>query len=224
MKLENIKLHTTILGSHKNYIVLVNRYPIPAPKEPEPFRAYDIILGNRNLRENPEAKQLSFISTYRGESHYKFIHPTLGEVRLRYRYAKEVWRISPNEDSHKIWNYPNRETMEAAVNSAHGLLLVNDGPADELTLQTFQKLTGHTKAKTGFFCHLRNRFTTCKPSKTGTLHNPSYKTWIRKIQLCLEDIKTLTNANLQNQALQLADTLPTCIPEISNQLAKILPK
>lgn len=200
-----------------------NRYPLLPATEPEPFFLHSVLEGKDADPNHRLANRIRFVSTYRGSAHYTFDHPTAGRLSLRYRYAKDVWRNSPQEDGRKNWNFPDRQSFENEVNSAHGLLMIgNHEPADPLTLLAFQEVCGHPEAKTGFYCHLRNRCVPSKPVPAGTC--PSHKTWKRKIALQLAEILRLKSQGIIPEALALADKLPTFLSEIRTALNSILPE
>lgn len=170
------------------------------------------------------ANRMKFIASYRGTFHYEFAHPSLGRIDLRYRNAKDHWRNNPTEDGRKEWNFPDRDTFEHCINSSHGILLNSHEAVDSITLQAFQEINGHPEAKTGFYCHLRNRVVTCKPAPPNTKPKYGQKTWHRKLDLQLAHIQNLVDSKQIHEALLLVDKMPTCLDSIKARINKIFPQ
>lgn len=200
-----------------------NRYPTPPAPEPEEFHLRDVIWGEGQNGDHPLRNQLVFVSSYRGTCHYTFFHPTLKSISLTYRYAKDSWRTGMSQDGRNMWNFPNRDVFEREVNSSHNILHIGNEPADELTLQTFQAVTGRPNAKTGFYCHLRNRFVSCKPSKTDNQIQPSHKTWDRRTNLQVQYIQSLLQSGQETEAIQEISRMPTFLEQVKTKLKAIIP-
>jgi len=195
------------------------RYSLPKLEKEEVFVSYEYTGGNFNPN-HPEASILKFLSSYCGQSTYQFYHPTKGEIQLRYRFCKIPWRWNKN-DQESQWNFPSREEFEAQINTSHKILLAGNGPVDELTLKLFQEITGHTEAKTGYFCHIRGRFVTCKTPKQGKEINPQTHSYNHRYKLLLREIKNLKEQGKIEEALQLINSVYT--QKIENELNKIIP-